>query len=157
MLDVALQPTAAIPMAALRQFMSQSLPVAAIGHSFHADLLLDPRYQCDPSLQQFSRIELNELHHQIAAMGALLRLQRGDQTAAASLGANLAGFLQNRQAALQVMPQISAQIQQDPRMQAMMRQVARSQQQVLQNLPVLSRAVMATTTTTPGVMMVGRC
>lgn len=144
-----------LPMAELERFMMEGLPVAAVAHSFHVDALMDPRVQADPAFQQFSMIELNELHHQVAALGAHIRHQIGDPTAMQSLGMNLAGFVQNRQAALQMVPQFSPATMQNPAVQVMMGLTEVSNEQIAQNWPVLTRAMGATRAPAPGPMLVG--
>lgn len=145
-----------LPMAELERFMMEGLPVAAIAHSFHVEALTDPRVQADPAFQQFSMIELNELHHQVAALGAHLRHMMGDPTAMQSLGLNLAGFLQNRQTAMQMVPRFAPTTVQNPAVQVMMGLTEVSNEQVAQNWPVLTQALAATRAPVPGPMLVGR-
>ncbi len=143
-----------IPFAEVQRFLSEALPVAAVAHSFHVDALADPAVVQDPQYQRFNLIELNELHHQIAAVGALMRLQMGDPTALRSLGMNLVGFIQNRQAALQVAQNFSPTVMANPANQAMMSLVQQSNQQVMQNWPVLLQTLSASQPPTPGPLLV---
>lgn len=145
----------AFPLSAVTQFLNSGLPVAAVAHSFHVRALMDPSLRSIPAFQQFSLVELNELHHQIAALGALIRLQQGDSSALTDLGTNLAGFLQNRLIGLQVTQALPAQVLQSPSIQAMMALTNLSNQQVLQNLPVLSQALVTSGAPAPGPLAVG--
>ncbi|MFZ5817318.1 MAG: hypothetical protein ACOY93_18805 [Bacillota bacterium] len=147
---------AGVPVQAVERFLMESLPVAAVAHSYHVDALRNPAIQADPVFQRFSLIELNELHHQIAAVGSLLRLQAGDPRAAESLAHNLAGFVQNRQAALRLVPQFSPLVRQNRALRNMMALTQRSNQQVAQNWPVISRTLAAAAAPAPGPLLVGR-
>jgi len=138
----------------LCQFMMAGLPVAAMAHSYHVEVLMDPQFRNDPVLQRFSLVELNELHHQVAAMGALMRLERGDPTALSSLGANLQGFLENRQRGMEVMEGLSDAVRQDPRMQQMMALTQVSNQQISQNWPLLMQVVRMANGAAPGPLLV---
>jgi predicted RNase H-like nuclease len=148
--------SAQIPLGEVQRFLMEALPVAAIAHSFHVDALADPALQSDSQYQRFSLIELNELHHQIAALGALMRLQMGDPTALRSLGMNLVGFIQNRQAALQVAQGFSPAIMANHANQVMMSLLQQSNQQVTQNWPVLAQTLTAMQAPAPGPLMVGK-
>lgn len=144
-------------MQALQRFLMESLLVAALIHSYHVDALRDPQLRMDPALERFNLIEVNELHHQIAALGASLRLQQGDPRAMNSLGYNLAGFLENRQAALQASRNLSPRTRQNPNVQRLMPLVQQSNQMVQQNLPVLTQAIQASgVSATPGPLLIGR-
>lgn len=134
-----------------------SMPLAAVAHSFHVDALRDPKLNADPTFQRFSLIELNELHHQVAAMGSLLRMQMGDRTALQSLGANLAGFLANRQLGLQTAKQLPAAVTQDPRMMTVMQLTEMSNQQVAQYMPVISQTIQAAGSPTTKPLLVNPC
>lgn len=138
----------------LRQFMMVGLPVAAMAHSYHVEVLMDPQFRNDPALQHFSLVELNELHHQVAAMGALMRLECGDPTALASLGANLQGFLENRRRGMELMEGLSSAVTQDPRMQQMTALTQISNQQISQHWPVLMQVVRMANSTAPGPLLV---
>lgn len=133
-----------------------SMPLAAVAHSFHVDALHDPKLQDDPAFQRFSLIELNELHHQVAAMGSLLRMQMGDRSALQSLGANLMGFLANRQLGLQAAQQLPASVRQDPRVMTVMQLTEMSNQQVAQYMPVLAQTVQMSGAPTMMPLLVGR-
>lgn len=146
--------SAQVPLGEVQRFLFEALPVAAIAHSYHVDALADPVVQQDPQYQRFSLIELNELHHQVAALGALMRLQMGDQTALRNLGMNLVGFIQNRQAALQVAQNFSPSVLANPANQVLMGLVQQSNQQVAQNWPVLMQTLSATQPPVPGPLMV---
>ncbi len=146
---------AGLPINSLMQFANQGLPVAAMAHSFHVRALLDPTIRSDKTFQKFSLIELNELHHQIAMLGSLLRLAQGDQTAAADLGVNVAGFLQNRSMGLQLAQQLPASITQNPAVMQMMALTDVSQRQVTENLPMLQQVVATTGASAPGVLVTG--
>lgn len=143
-----------LPLAEVERFLLEGMPVAAIAHSFHVDALADPALRRDPLFQRFSVIELNELHHQVAALGAIQRLKMGDQTALTSLGLNLAGFLQNRQAALALAQQFRPAVLQHPALRAMFSLVQQSNQQIAANWPVVQQAILATGAPAPGPMLV---
>ncbi len=145
----------AIPWEGVTEFMVDALPVAAVAHSHHIDALADPRLQQNPEFQRFSLIELNELHHQIGAMGALMRLSQGDTAALRSLGTNLAGFLQNRQAAMQVAGRFPPVVTQNPSVQQMMQLTQQSNQQIARNWPVLQQALSASRGPAPGPLLIG--
>lgn len=138
----------------LRQFMMAGLPVAATAHSYHVEVLMDPQFRNDPDLQRFSLVELNELHHQVAAMGALMRLECGDPTALASLGANLQGFLENRRRGMELMDGLSSAVRQDSRMQQMMALTQVSNQQISQNWPLLTQVLQMANGAAPGPLLV---
>lgn len=143
-----------VPLRELRRFMMEGLPVAAVAHSYHVEALSDPKVGKDPAFQRFSLVELNELHHQVAALGALLRLQMGDPSAMASLGANLLGFLQNRGLGMYLIEQVPASVRQDPRVQRMLVLTQRSNQQIARHWPLLMRVVTASGASAPGPMQV---
>jgi hypothetical protein len=142
------------PLAQVQEFVMESMPVAAVAHSFHVDALSDPRFQSDPNFQMFSLIELNELHHQVAAFGSLLRLQMGDKTALQSLGRNLTGFLANRQLGLQAAQRLPANIRQDPRMMTVMQLTEMSNQQVAKYMPVITQIVQQSGAPATGPLLV---
>lgn len=147
---------AALPLAAIQQFLTEGLPLTALAHSFHVDALLDPSIRANPVFQQFSLVELNELHHLIAAQGALLRIQLGDPGGLRSLGVNLAGFLQNRQAGLQLSAALPPAVRQNPAVQATLSLIQQTQQQVVQNLPIISQAIAVSGAPAPGPLLIGR-
>lgn len=144
----------ALPLRQLNRFMMEGLPVAAVAHSYHVEALTDPQFRRNPAFQRFSLVELNELHHQVAALGSLLRVQMGDASALASLGANLQGFLQNREMGMQLAQQLPEAIRQDPRMQRVMALTQQSNRQVARNWPVLMQTVAAADGAAPGAMLV---
>lgn len=143
-------------LAQLQRFAEESLPLAAVAHSYHVDALANPQIAEEPSLQQLSLVELNELHHQIALLGALLRLQAGDPTALQSVGRNLAGFLENRQLGLQIAATLPIRVRQEPAMQEALRLTEESTRQVAQNWPLLVQMVRLTGAASPGPLLVGR-
>lgn len=147
--------TQGIPLETLQQFVMQSLPVAAVAHSYHVEALADPRLQNNEAFQQFSLVELNELHHQIAAVGNVLRLAQGDQSAAQWLGYNLSGFLQNRMLGLQLAQRLPQAAKQNPAMQRVMALTELSNRQVQQYLPTLQRTLSATTAGAPALLVQG--
>lgn len=138
-----------LPVSELRNFIMQSLPVAAIAHSYHVDALANPNLRANAAFQRFSEVELNELHHQVALLGALLRLDMGDVSAIADIGLNLAGFLQNRQMAGQLASRLPASVRQDPMVATVLSLVNQSNQQLAQNWPTITRTLTATTTVAP--------
>lgn len=144
----------ALPLQALQTFMSEGLPLAAVAHSVHVDALSDPALRQNRQFQRFSEIELNELHHQIAAVGAMLRMQMGDPRAVMSLGINLAGFLQNRMAALAMVAHFPPAVMRHPDVQMLMALVDQSNRQVAANWPVLQSTLAATGAPAPGPLMV---
>ncbi|MFZ5825789.1 MAG: hypothetical protein ACOY94_15940 [Bacillota bacterium] len=143
-----------MPLAAMERFLLESLPVAAVAHSYHVEALRNPILQRDPAYQRFSLIELNELHHQIAAYGDLIRMQQGDPTAADNLAFNLAGFLQNRQAAMRMLPQLSPAARSHPAMQRVMGLMQVSNQQVAGNNQLLNQTFAMTDAPVPGPLLV---
>jgi len=143
-----------IPLQEIQQFLLSATPVAAVAHSHHVDALSNPTLRADPTFQQFSLAELNELHHQVAALGSLLRLQMGDAGAARSLGYNLAGFLQNRQIGLQLGQRLSPTARNNPSVQALMQLTQVSNQQIAANQNVLNRTLAATGAAAPGPLLV---
>lgn len=143
-----------VPVAELMRFMMEGLPVAAIAHSYHVDALVDPRVGSNPQFQEFSLIELNELHHQIAALGSLLRLEIGDPMAQESLGMNLAGFLENRQAALAVASRFPPLVTNNPAVKKMMDLTQVSNEQVEANWPLIQETLAATGAPSPGALLV---
>ncbi|HYF95885.1 MAG TPA: hypothetical protein VD969_27010 [Symbiobacteriaceae bacterium] len=144
-----------LPLSTLQQFVAQSMPVAAVAHSYHVDALSDPTLRSDARFQQFSLAELNELHHQVALLGNLIRLSQGDQTAAAGLGLNLSGFLQNRMIGLQLAGQLPAAAMQHPSVQRLMALTEMSNQQVTQYLPAIQQTLAATGARLPGMLVAG--
>lgn len=147
---------AGVPLGQVMQFALESLPLAAVAHSYHVDALLDPLLQQDPRYQMYSLIELNELHHQVSVLGSLLRMQMGDPTAAESLGRNLAGFIQNRQAALQVAGTLRPQVLAHPLTRTVLALTEQSNRQVASYWPVLAQTIAATGAAGPGSLLVGR-
>jgi hypothetical protein len=142
-----------LPLADLQRFLLESVPLAAIAHSFHVDALADPLIRNDPAFQRYSLIELNELHHQVSALGALLRITMGDPTAWQSLGLNLAGFLQNRMAALTVARSFTPTVLQHPASQVMMQLTQQSNQQIAANWPAMQQTLAVTGAPLPGLLV----
>lgn len=152
------QPTRAVPEAALaeiRQLLFGSIPDTAVAHSYHVAALMDPAVGQNESFQRFSEVELNELHHQVAALGCLYRMQQGDPTAASCLAANLQGFLDNRQLGLQLAQQLPTRVTQNRNVQMMTRLIGRTQQAVEQHLPTIQSFVAGVGAPSPGPMLVG--
>lgn len=140
---------AGIPLNELRSFIMQSLPVAAIAHSYHVDALANPNLRSNAAFQRFSEVELNELHHQVALLGALLRLEMGDASAIADIGLNLTAFLQNRQIAGQLAARLPAAIRQDPLVATVLNLVNQSNQQITQSWPTITRTLSVTAAVAP--------
>lgn len=138
----------------IERFLLEGMPVAAMAHSYHVQALADPEIGPDPIMQRFSLIELNELHHQVAALGDVLRLRRGDQSAAATLGYNLSGFLQNRQLGLQVARQFPPAMLRHPAVQRTLALTEQSNEQIARNWPLLQRAMAQTAAAAPGPLLV---
>lgn len=147
-------PTGTLPLDAMEGFLLQSLPVAAVAHSYHVEALRNPTLQRDPTFQRFSLTELNELHHQVAALGDLIRLQQGDPTAAEALAYNLAGFLQNRQQGMRMVPQLPAAARNHPAMQQVLQLMQVSNQQVTRNSRLLNQTFAMTQAPVPGPLLV---
>lgn len=147
-------PTANLPVDALQRFLDEGMPGAAMAHSFHVDALMDPRIGSDPVFQAFSLIELNELHHMVSTMGALLRLKQGDPTALASLGTNLAGFLQNRQAAGALVPRFPPYVARNPAVRRMMALIQQSNKQLAAHSAVIQQTLKAADGRAPGPLLV---
>ncbi|WP_374713699.1 hypothetical protein [Symbiobacterium terraclitae] len=131
------------PVRQLNWFVQQTLPGTAVAHSYHVDAMRRPELSSDPAFQRFHEIELHELHHQIAAMGALQRLQMGDRRALEGLGYNLSRFAARRQSAMQTARQLSAAVQNDPNVQAMMNLVRQSNRMIRQYWPYIAQAIAA--------------
>lgn len=70
----------------LKQFVSESLPTAALAHSYLVELRWDPTIGKNQPLEEFTDNLLHELHHHAALWGALLRLERGDPWGGPALG-----------------------------------------------------------------------
>lgn len=145
---------AALPLAHVQRFILESLPGAAVAHSYHVDALLDPMVQTSPAFQRFSLIELNELHHQVAALGALIRLQQGDPTALRALGTNLAGFVQNRLAALRELARVPAAVRSHPDVQRVEALVMESNRELLRQLPTIQQVIRLSGAVIPGPLLV---
>jgi len=143
-------PTAGLPLHELRAFLMQSLPGAAIAHSFHVDALANPAVRTNTAFQRFSEVELNELHHQIALLGSVLRFDMGDASALGDIGMNLAAFLHNRQMAGQLAARLPATIGQDPMVATMLNLVNQSNQQIAQSWSTITRTLNAAATVAPG-------
>lgn len=132
-----------VPVQQLQRFLQQGMPGTAVAHSYHVDALRQPEVRNDPSFQRFSDTELHELHHQVAALGSLMRLQMGDQNALSGLGYNLARFVARRQEALQTAQQFPAEVRDNPDVRRMMNLVRQSNRQLEQYWPAISQAVSA--------------
>lgn len=151
-------PAQAPPQAALgqiRQLLFSSIPDTAMAHSYHVQALMDPAFRDNPEFQRFSEAELNELHHQVAALGCLYRMQQGDPQAVTCLAANLQGFLDNRRLSMQLEQQLPAAIRQAPSVQMMMRHIQQTQQAVQRNMPAIQQFEAAVQAPNPGPMLVG--
>lgn len=142
-------------LAEIRQLLFSSIPDTAVAHSFHVAALMNPAIRDNAEFQRFSEVELNELHHQVAALGCLYRMQQGDPEAASCLATNLQGFLDNRLLGLQLAQQLPAQITQNPNVQTMTRLVGQTQQAVQQHMPAIQSFVAAVRAPNPGPMLVG--
>lgn len=136
-------PPQQVPVRQLNWFFQQAMPGTAVAHSHHADAMRQPELRGDPAFQRFNEIELHELHHQIAAMGALQRLQMGDRGALESLGYNLARFAARRQAAQEAARQLPAAVRNDPHIQQMMRLIRQSNRQIQQYWPYIAQTIAA--------------
>lgn len=132
----------------------ESLPVAAIAHSIHVDALADPALNANPQFQAFSLIELNELHHQIAALGGLLRTQMGDPSGPVSLAMNMAGFLENRALGMQAAQRLPANVRRHPAVATVLQLTDLSNQQVATYAPQLAPLMQVLPAVSPGPMMV---
>lgn len=142
-------------LAEIRQLLFRSVPETAMAHSYHVEALLDPALRDNQAFQRFSAVELNELHHQVAALGCLYRLQQGDPQALTCLAANLQGFLDNRQLALQLAAQLPAAVRQNPSFQAMRSLIEQTQQEVQRHMPAIQRFEASVAAPNPGAMLVG--
>lgn len=142
-------------LAEIRQMLFSSIPDTAIAHSYHVEALRDPAFRNNAEFQRFSEVELNELHHQIAALGCLYRLQQGDPNAMSCLATNLQGFLENRRLALQLGQQLPAALRQTPAMQQMFSHIQQTQQAVQRNMPLIQQFEAAVQAPSPGPMLVG--
>jgi len=132
-----------LPVQQLQRFFQQGMPGTAVAHSHHVDALRQPEVRNDPSFQRFTDIELHELHHQIAAMGSLHRVQMGDPRAVDSLGYNLSRFVARRQAALDEVRQFPAAVRNNPDVRRMISLMQQSNRMVRQNWPYISQAIAA--------------
>lgn len=142
-------------VAELRQLLFSSMPDTAIAHSYHVEALLDPALHNNAEFQRFSEVELNELHHQIAALGCLYRMQQGDPNALACLATNLQGFLENRRLAMQLAQQLPASVRQTRSVQSMIGHIQQTQQAVQRNMPLIQQFEAAVRAPSPGPLLVG--
>lgn len=140
----------------VKTFLTNATPGASVAHSYHVEALTVPGVGTDPAFQRFSLVELNELHHFVAALGSVYRFEQGDPTALQSLGLNLAGFLENRQMALRLAASLPPAVTRNPQVQAMMSLIQKDQQQLEQNLPLLKRVIALSGVPSPGPLLV-RC
>lgn len=140
----------------VKTFLNNATPGGSVAHSYHVEALTVPGVGTDPAFQKFSLVELNELHHFVAALGSIARFEQGDPTALQSLGLNLAGFLENRQMALRLAASLPPAVTRNPQVQAMLSLIRKDQQQVEQNLPLLNRAIALAGVPSPGPLLV-RC
>ena len=145
---------ARLPVDQIERFLTEGMPGTAIAHSYHVDALLVPELQADANFQRFSLIELNELHHQIAAMGAILRWHQGDPNAVQDLAVNLAGFLQNRQAAMEASHALGPHVTGNPAVQRVLHLVEQSNRAIERNRPALQQFTAMVPTGEPGAMLV---
>ncbi|MEW8979115.1 MAG: hypothetical protein AB2385_11980 [Symbiobacterium sp.] len=134
---------ARVPVQPLGRFFQQTLPGTAVAHSHHVDALRLPEVRNNPAFQRFTEIELHELHHQIAAMGALQRLRTGDRRALESLGYNLSRFVARRQAAQEAVRALPAAVRNNADVQRMLRLVRQSNRQIRQYWPYIAQAIAA--------------
>lgn len=132
----------------------ESLPLAAVAHSIHVDALADPNLRANPQFQAFSQVELNELHHQIAALGGLLRTMMGDPAGPASLAMNLAAFLQNRALGLQAAQILPPAVLSHPAVRVLMGLTEQSNQQVAAYRPALAPLFASIPVASPGPLLV---
>ena len=140
----------------VKTFLTNATPGASVAHSYHVEALAIPTLRADPAFQRFSLVELNELHHFVAALGSINRFEQGDPTALQSLGLNLAGFLENRQLALRLAGALPPAVTQNPLVQMMMNLIHQDQQQVEKQLPLLNRVIAMAGVPSPGPLLV-RC
>lgn len=141
-------------LAQVKKFLMDGMPLTAIAHSYHVDALLIPDVGGNQAFQHFSLIELNELHHQVAALGAVLRAEKGEQGALHDVALNLSGFLENREAGLKAAPALPSEIQRNPLIQKIMGLIQQTQVQVNQNLPILNRVIALAGSPSPGPLLV---
>lgn len=142
------------PVAQVERFLMEGMPGTVIAHSYHVEALRDPALQDNPVFQRFSLIELNELHHMIAAMGAIMRWRQGDPTAAEQLAINLAGFLQNRQAAMEVARTFGPRVTGNPAVQRVLHLVEESNRAIERNLAMLQQVTALAPAGAPGALLV---
>lgn len=132
----------------------EGMPGTAIAHSYHVEALRDPALGSNPTFQRFSLIELNELHHQISAMGAILRWRQGDPAAAEQLAINLAGFLQNRQAAMELARTFGPEVTNNAAMQRVLHLVEESNRMIERNMATLQQVTALAPAGAPGALLV---
>lgn len=128
----------------LNRFVADSLPIAALVHSYLVELRWEPRLRGVPSLEEFSDNALHELHHLTALRGALLRLDRGDPTAWSSVGLNLARLLHRRQITMERAARLPAAVRQDPRGRFMLSLIDQGNRQLQRYLPIILQTIRAT-------------
>lgn len=128
----------------LSQFVSESLPTAALLHSFLVDLNWDPLLGNDQSLATFSENAQHELHHLAALGGALARLTQHDPKGWSMVGLNLARLLYRRRVTLANAARFSPDIRQDPRGRSILALVEQEKEQIQPYLPLIRQTIIAT-------------
>ncbi|MHB9146604.1 MAG: hypothetical protein ACYC5Y_14895 [Symbiobacteriia bacterium] len=141
-------------LAQLKQFLQAGMPLTEMAHSYHVEALLKPGIGDNAAFQHASLVEINELHHQIAAMGAILRAEQGDPTALRDVGVNIAGFIENRRLGLQLAQALPASVKNDPAYQKMDRLIQETQRQNEKNMALLQQAVALGGNLTPGPLLI---
>jgi hypothetical protein len=137
-------PWQGIPTEELRNFLHQSLPSAAILHSYLVRVRWDPALKEIPPMAQFSENVIHELHHQMGLWGAILRLNMGDPTAVDDVGLNLARFIHRRQAAMALVAQFPLEVRQNPQVRAVLSAINESNAEVEAYWPLLRQTLAAT-------------
>lgn len=128
----------------LNQFVAESLPTAALLHSFLVDLSWDPQLGNDQSLATLSENAQHELHHLAALRGALARLNQHDPKAWSSIGLNLARLLYRRRVTTLNAARLSPDIRQDPRGRSILSLIEQENEQIEPYIPLIRQTIIAT-------------
>lgn len=129
----------------LRQFLSETLPTAALTHSYLVDMDWDPALDRHrPANQELADAANGWLHHLMALWGAVLRADMGDPSAWSSIGLNLARVLVRRNETMQKADQLDASLRQDPKVQRFLSLLSQTAQQMDPYVPAMMQVIAAT-------------
>lgn len=128
----------------LQQFLGESLPLAAVLHSYLADLRWNTTVGRDPGFEEFSENAVHLLHHHIALWGALQRAEAGDPAAWSSIGLNLARLLYRYQVTMDQVGGLPEAFRAEPWGQAVLQILEYEDRMIRNYLPAFRRVIMAT-------------